>query len=86
MTIKFVPDFSYLDTLLKHLQSKCKVVRNQAKFSTFWPPKFLGCRPQKFIQVIMPTLKPIMWQSIVGIAQVILYSEQCYTLHWTDTK
>jgi len=68
LSITFLSDFGYLESLRRCSRSKSKVVKNCAEFWTFFSPsQILGGRPSKsYTNVITPASWHVVWKMFCG--------------------
>jgi len=61
--IKGISDFCYADPFQRYLRSKWNIVKNRAKFWTFFAlPNFVWGNPSKIsVDVITPASRHITW-------------------------
>jgi len=68
LSITFLSDFGYLESLRRYSRSKSKVVKNRAEFWTvFSPSQILGGRPSKsYTHVMTPVAWHVVWKMFCG--------------------
>ena len=64
LSITFLSDFGYVEWFRRYSRSKSKVVKNGAKFWTFfWPSQILGGRPSNiYTNVMTPASWHVVWK------------------------